>query len=266
MISAVYRKIVHLSRVSMAARLRISYQTHRTPDVIRPVDRMSGVSRPDNRTPDASPLDDEVLYNTLHGEFEQMDEFEEEIYDLLPTDQVKECKKSPAPVIAKQESISDRDLKKIAEANKRMIKNRAAEIVRAKILSASPLPPAKHSTTILDPQPSELLHSAPKVPRSAPVKKPLATQSSKLQRLDAKCQTKPKQSPSIEILPVELPTSAPSPPPDNSCVVCYEVDREVALITCGHYIMCGACVKKFNKCPVCTVSYSTPKDVLKIFN
>jgi hypothetical protein len=51
---------------------------------------------------------------------------------------------------------------------------------------------------------------------------------------------------------------------DDSCVVCMCAKREVALVPCGHFILCFSCCHKLStkKCPVCNAAF---KEAIKIF-
>lgn len=38
------------------------------------------------------------------------------------------------------------------------------------------------------------------------------------------------------------------------CKTCMEKNAEVTFLPCGHFIVCEACSKKVNKCPICRKS------------
>jgi hypothetical protein len=53
---------------------------------------------------------------------------------------------------------------------------------------------------------------------------------------------------------------------DDTCIVCMSAKREVALVPCGHLILCSRCCHKLStstkKCPVCNGTF---REAVKIY-
>lgn len=40
---------------------------------------------------------------------------------------------------------------------------------------------------------------------------------------------------------------------NRTCVICYDNDRSIGLLPCGHLCICGVCSGSITKCPMCRV-------------
>jgi hypothetical protein len=57
---------------------------------------------------------------------------------------------------------------------------------------------------------------------------------------------------------------------DNTCVVCFDNERELIFVSCGHFVMCKNCYKELlksnnNRCPMCRseIEYAATQDELQ---
>ena len=57
-------------------------------------------------------------------------------------------------------------------------------------------------------------------------------------------------------------------PPNESeglCAVCLQNRADICLKKCGHVVMCRACSKNVNACPICRMPYSQDEDIIKTY-
>jgi hypothetical protein len=52
---------------------------------------------------------------------------------------------------------------------------------------------------------------------------------------------------------------------NNTCIVCFEREKDTVLLKCKHMHTCLVCSLNMKKCPVCRVDYNPDTDVLKVF-
>lgn len=53
---------------------------------------------------------------------------------------------------------------------------------------------------------------------------------------------------------------------DNTCVVCLDKPKTMAIIKCGHLAFCEVCGFALQECPLCREKYEPNTDLLKIFS
>jgi hypothetical protein len=61
----------------------------------------------------------------------------------------------------------------------------------------------------------------------------------------------PKPVPPLQERSVLPTTSSALPVPLDECVACMDAFREIALMSCGHVVVCAACARGLLECPMC---------------
>jgi len=52
---------------------------------------------------------------------------------------------------------------------------------------------------------------------------------------------------------------------DSMCIICFENERKVVIVKCGHLVLCSPCSKLLSECPYCREPFK-PNEVIIVYN